>query len=242
MKLIETTYFAGGNEPVALIAHSMGGPTSLYFLTKYINQAWKDKYIRYYITLSAVWQGAARAIRGMVSGTNEGIIIARDIWGRASQRSYPSTAWLFPYPSTDVWPSDQVIFITPEANYTAWDYKALFTRLKYMRGYDMFETVCNLTGSIPPPNVTTFCYHGEGVPTNVQFVYSEGEFPDTQPKEITGDGDGTVNIKSLKACTRWQTQQSRKVSVMGFKGVEHVHMVKNQNVIDAVETILMSNS
>ena len=36
MKLIETTYIAGGNKPVALIAHSMGGPTSLYFLTKYV--------------------------------------------------------------------------------------------------------------------------------------------------------------------------------------------------------------
>ena len=88
MKLIKTTYVAGGNEPVALIAHSMGGPTSLYFLTKYVNQAWKDKYIRYY---SAVWQGAARAILGMVSGTNEGIILDRDIWGRVSQRSYPTS-------------------------------------------------------------------------------------------------------------------------------------------------------
>ena len=38
-------YKENGNTKVTLVVHSMGGPVSLYFLTKVVNQQWKDTYI-----------------------------------------------------------------------------------------------------------------------------------------------------------------------------------------------------
>ncbi len=238
-KLVEQAYVNSNNSPVTLVAHSMGAPTSLYFLTKYVTQEWKDKYLKAYVTLSGVWRGAAKSAKAFASGDNEGIIIDMDIWGRESQRTYPSTAWLLPYPS-DTWTKEDVLVVTSERNYTAWDYKQYFADMKYSMGYEMFEAVRNLTGGLPPPNVTTYCYYGTNMSTPRQFKYGKGDFPDTDPDIVNGNGDGTVNIQSLEACHRWKGQQKYSVTWKGFPGVEHVHTIKNTEIIHAVESVVFS--
>lgn len=45
-----------------LIAHSMGGPMSLYFLQNQPQQ-WKDQYIKCLVTLSGVWGGSVKALK-----------------------------------------------------------------------------------------------------------------------------------------------------------------------------------
>ena len=230
-------YANNGNQRVVLIAHSMGAPTTLYFLTKVVDQNWKDTYIRDYITVSGVWRGCSKAAKAFTSGDNEGIWIVPNSQGRSGQRTYPANAWLLAYPS-DTWTKDDVIVVTPERNYSAWDYKDLFDDMNYSRGYEMFEEIKNLTGALPPPNVTLHCLDGTKMDTPLQFHYGPGEFPDTQPKTINGDGDGTVNINSLMACGRWKDQQHYNVTLKGFPGVEHVHTIKTKEIIEYVDSIV----
>lgn len=235
--LIETTYTNGGNKSVVLIVHSMGAPVSLYFLTKYVAQEWKDTYIKAFVTISGVWRGATNALKAFVSGENEGIVIDLSIWGRASQRSYPSTAFLLPPPS-DTWTKDNVLIITPNKNYTAWDYQELFNDIGYPRGYEMYLKYGTLTSDLIPPNVTTFAYYGHKYPTPERYVYTKNEFPDTEPNQIIGDGDGTVNLNSLLACQRWATQMTYKLTMVGFSDVEHVNAIKNDDVIQHVDDVV----
>lgn len=239
-KLIEGTFANNNNTPVVLVAHSMGAPTTLFFLTKLVEQDWKDKYIKAYIPISGVWRGAAKAAKAFSTGDNEGIIIDKNIWGRSSQRTFPSNAWLLPYPS-DTWTSEDILVVTPTANYSAWDYEAFFKAMNYTRGYEMFNEVKDLTGSVPAPNVTTYCFYGCNVPTPLQFIYGPGEFPNIEPKIINGSGDGTVNINSLLVCERWKQQQTYPVTLQGFDGVEHVHTIKTQSVIDAVDKVVYNS-
>lgn len=124
----------------------MGAINTLYFLNKLVDQHWKDKHLRTYITVSGVWHGAAKSVKAFVSGDNEGIILDKDIWGRDGQRSYPSTAWLLPYPS-DTWTKDDIIVVNEKRNYSAWDYEDLFKDMNFTRGYEMFIEVKNLTGA-----------------------------------------------------------------------------------------------
>lgn len=67
-QLIQTMYKENGNTKVTLVVHSMGGPVSLHFLTKVVDQQWKDTYIRSYITLAGVWAGNSNGICTLLSG------------------------------------------------------------------------------------------------------------------------------------------------------------------------------
>lgn len=234
---MEKTYASGGNKRVVLIVHSMGTPVTLYFLTDIVDQSWKDKYLKAFISISGVWRGAANALKAPVSGQNEGIIIDLPIWGREAQRSYPSTAFLIPYPSS-TWPKDKVLITTPQRNYTAWDYYDLFNDINFPRGYEMFQDFGTLTGGLTPPNVTTFAFYGYQYPTPERYVYTAGEFPDTEPIEIMGDGDGTVNINSLEACKVWSGQMSYNLTMAKFPDVEHVNAIKNADIIQHVDDVV----
>lgn len=57
-------------KPVFLLAHSMGCHYVLYFLN-HQPQAWKDKYIRGFISLAAPWGGAVKPLRVLSSGNGQ---------------------------------------------------------------------------------------------------------------------------------------------------------------------------
>lgn len=85
-KLIQDTYELNNQTKVILMAHSMGNPVTLYWLNNYVNQAWKDKYIRSFVSLSAPWGGAVKTLRLMASGDNIDIIVVKPINVRSYQR------------------------------------------------------------------------------------------------------------------------------------------------------------
>lgn len=55
--------------PVYLVGHSMGCHYVLYFLNRQ-PQAWKDKYIKGFISLGAPWGGAVKPLRVLASGND----------------------------------------------------------------------------------------------------------------------------------------------------------------------------
>ena len=63
---------------------------------------------------------------------------------------------------------------------------------------------------------------------------NEKDFPDTQPAVVYGDGDGTVNLRSLQGYQRWIGKQSQPITYQEFPGAEHVATLKFQPVIDAI--------
>ena len=65
--LIEDTYIINGHRRVVLIGHSMGNPYILYLLNRQ-SRAWKDKFVKSFVSLAAPWAGAAKTMRLMTSG------------------------------------------------------------------------------------------------------------------------------------------------------------------------------
>lgn len=64
---MENAYSTNDNSPVIIVAHSMGGPFMLYFLSRQ-TQAWKDQHIKALVTLAGVWGGAVKALKVFASG------------------------------------------------------------------------------------------------------------------------------------------------------------------------------
>lgn len=236
--LIECTFADNNNTKVVVISHSLGSLVILYYLN-HRSQEWKDKYIRSFITMAAPWGGSVKAMKLIASGDDVGIITVNALKARALQRSLTSTAFLMP--SNQFWNKSEVLIQTAKRNYTVSDYKQFFVDLNFTDGYLIREDTDNLVNPLKPPNVEVHCLYGYGLDTTKSYVYKKGRWPDKQPKPIMGDGDRTVNIRSLKGCLPWQHLQKQPFHYKTFQRIEHVEILKRSVVIEHLREILIKS-
>ncbi|KAM7396229.1 hypothetical protein PAMP_019286 [Pampus punctatissimus] len=226
-------------QPIYLLGHSMGCHYVLYFLN-HQPQAWKDKYIRGFISLGAPWGGAVKVMRVMASGENDGIPMISNMKIREEQRMTATNPWMVP--SEKVWPEDHVYISTPTFNYTNQDYQRFFTDINFEDGWYMWEDAKNLTSDLHPPGVELWCMYGVGLQTVVTYIYDE-KFPNADPVDfIYADGDDTVDSFSMSLCKRWVGQQEKPVHVTEFRGLPHLDIVFHEKVLDQIQQILEGKS
>jgi lysophospholipase-3 len=138
-------------------------------------------------------------------------------------------------PSDKFWSADEVLVSTPKRNYTVNDYKQFFDDVGFPLGYEYRLNTQNLTYDLIPPHVEIHCLYGIGMKTPDSFLYiKQNDFPDVQPNVVYGDGDGTVNLRSLMGYRRWIGRQSKPIFYKEFAGVEHVATLRYQPVVDYI--------
>jgi lysophospholipase-3 len=144
-----------------------------------------------------------------------------------------STAFLMP---TDrFWSKDEILVSRPSRNYTVNDYQQFFSDLGFDTGYLMRKNTEKLVYDLIAPQVELHCLYGVGMKTPEQFIYpKEKDFPDSQPTVVYGDGDGTVNLRSLRGHQMFVGKQPQSINYKEFKGVEHVATLRYQPVIDYI--------
>lgn len=235
--LVEDTYRINNNERVVLLCHSMGCPGMVYFLYQQ-QQTWKDTYVKSLITLAGPWGGAVKSLKAFASGDNFGVVVVPSLTIRDDERTFPSLAYLMP--SDKFWGPDEVLMESALRNYTVQNYREFFEDINYLTGYEMWLDTRNLTYNMDPPGVEVYCIHGAGIETMHKLVYNKGKFPDSQPHVVFGDGDGTVNAKSLRGCLQWQPKQHQPVNYRNFTGIDHMLVMSDPRVLDYIKTITMS--
>lgn len=217
----------------------MGGLVSHHFLVKSVTQQWKDTYIHQYITLGAVWGGASKPLKAVISGDDDHIFtLTKPLVLREDERSFAGLYWLLPSPN--IWNKDQIIVTTPTSNYTAHNVAELLQELSYDNGLDLFNRVADSSlQGLPPPNVTVYCLYGilSSNTTELSYRYEKGDFPDHQPSVFKGEGDGTVNRHSLEACQVWAKQQSHKFYHASYQ-TDHVGIVRDDSVLEFIKKLV----
>ena len=126
------------------------------------------------------------------------------------ERTNPSLAWLMP--AEGFWTDEEVLVQTEKKNFTRKNLGEYFTEMGEPNMAEMVKDTKVLLAGFPAPNVEVFCSHGSKVDTTETVVYPKGAYPPkgkgkkksglwpwpSGPSLIKGDGDGTVNIRSLQ--------------------------------------------
>ncbi|KAL6266778.1 hypothetical protein P5V15_003612 [Pogonomyrmex californicus] len=233
--LVEETYIMNNNTPVTLLAHSMGGPMTLIMLQRQ-SQKWKDKYINALITLSAVWAGSVKAIKVFAIGDDLGAYFLRESVLRDEQITSPSLGWLLP--SKLFWKDTEILVQSDQKNYTLNNLQQYFIDIDVPNAWEFRKDNEKYQLDFTAPGVKVYCLYGSKVNTVEKLYYKPGTTVNGYPQLIFGDGDGTVNIRSLEACTHWQKSQKQKIYNQGFPGVDHTEILRNRDILAYIKTVL----
>lgn len=232
-ELIEETYLKNGNKSVILITHSMGSPMMLFMLN-HKDQAWKDKYIRAQVSLAGVWAGTVRAMKVGSVGDNLGSAWVNSKYLKIEQRTNPSLHWLMP--NLKYWPDDTVFVQSPQINITKRNFEDFYKYMNVTNGLEMWKDTRNLIKDLKAPGVEVHCLYGSGLETTENLIFNK--FPKGSWVRKTGDGDGTVNLRSLEACKDWPTQQRQPVTFKNFHRIGHIEILKHHSVVGHVQEVV----
>lgn len=231
--LVEETYTTNENTPVTLLCHSMGCPMTLVFLHQQTAD-WKAKYIARMVSIAGAWGGSAKAVKVFAIGDDLGALALRAATMRQEQITMPSLAWLLPHP--EFWKSDEVLVRTASREYTAGGLEDFFNDLDYPTGWEMRKDMQPYL-DFRAPGVEIHCIYGSGVNTVEVLEYKSADLS-ASPKLLSGDGDGTVNARSLQGCARWRSQQKQAVSTFEVPGGEHMTILSSEPAIDYILNVL----
>lgn len=65
------------------------------------------------------------------------------------------------------------------------------------------------------------------------------------PTFVTGDGDGTVNARSLRSCEKWantKAQNNKKIHSIEIPRADHMGILSDKRVVEYVLNILIGNN
>ncbi|KAF8073211.1 Pla2g15 [Scenedesmus sp. PABB004] len=232
-----------------LVGHSMGTVVSLGLLQHPAYAAWREANVQAYVALAPPLGGTTYAIASKLGGNRVNLLQAlgdllqpllNELIYHGS-RGLPSMLMLMPYPG--IWGRDHVLVSTPERNYTLGGITSLFEAIGDTQSAELYDQVHDLNTLVakgPVPGVPTYCIYGSGVPTVQSWSYSRivrdrPAAPGTATPRTMGDGDGVVNVESMRLCSRL-TNASRIFELGG--GVNHGNVVYHPDALDVVKTVL----
>jgi len=207
-----------------IIAHSMGGLLSTYFLNCMENK-WKETYILKFITVSTPWGGAPKALESSMSGDQDGIPVAK-LMMKNIEKSTAGVIWTFPFPKR--WKNIPIIR-TPSKNYTASNiYDILMAVGERDTANSWYNSRDIREKSILYPNVDTFLVYGKNISTAYQAEYSDSF---VFKGWINKDGDGTVPSYSLNS-NHWPIKEKYIID-----GADHLEILRTDvwlNILDVI--------
>jgi len=222
-----------------------------------------------FVPIGTPCAGTVVAFNIFAAGYDMGIKVVDPKIIRSEQRSYETGAQLLPHPT--LWrPSDEIFLSTPRRNFTAKDYDAFFEALRFPIGKINHDSSLKDMGDVgdrlPSPGVDVACVYSKGVRTMARLIYEddarflEGEQPSSYKYS---DGDGSVNLDSLRLCHQWQlgaqldhmnnefssssssfpssSSSSTSVTVKVFDGIDHGATIKDTQIIEYLKTLLSSH-
>ncbi|CAN6170159.1 unnamed protein product [Urochloa humidicola] len=197
-RLVERASERNGGRPVILVTHSFGGTYAMEFL----NQSplpWRLRYVEHFVMLSQGAGGSALNMQLLASTAGSPPTLRGSVLAFGN-RSFASVFSLLPSPKMY---GDTPLVITRSKNYSAENILEFLAAVGFSdEEVARYRTrVLPLTLNFRAPVVPMTSINGFGVPTVDKVVYWDGNFTG-KPQVVNGDGDGIVNLESVRALDR----------------------------------------
>lgn len=242
--LIEEAVKATGKQAVVL-SHSLGCPTILHFFHKFVSDDWKSQYIHGWVALSSPWMGGSNLLQSYLGGWTLGFptwLIPHD-YVRPVQVNASSGVWMSPHPKAF---GNMPIVQTPSRNFTAADVKEVVQILgKSTWGNQTGALFDKLQGPYQdlqstPSKIKLHNWYSTGIKTGEQFIFDTDlydGFDKAAAKTVWGDGDGLVNLLSLKQVEEvWPKDAGTSTRV--FHNCSHFGILKDPRMLKALAEYL----
>lgn len=231
-ELVEKASNSNGGKSVILVTHSLGGLFALQFLNRN-TPSWRRHFIKHLVTLSTPWGGSVEGMRTFASGNTLGVPLVDPLRVRTEQRSSESNLWLLPNPT--IYKHNKPIVMTQYYNYTVEEIPRFLKDIGFEEGVYPYESrILPLIEHFEAPGVDLTCVIGGGVKTPETLLYGEKGF-DEQPEMGYGDGDGTVNMVSLRALEKlWAEEKNQTLETIELPGVSHKSILDNRDALDVI--------
>lgn len=238
-ELIEAASRANDDQPVVMLAHSMGGLWTLYFLNQQ-SMEWKHQYISHFVSVSTPWGGAVEQMMTFASGNPEGVPFVDSLVVREEQRRSESNLWLLPVSRIF---GDRPLVVTSTRNYTAVDMENFLIDIGFPEGVAPYKSrIPHLTEILQAPLIPVTLIYGHEVPTSETLSYEKKGF-DNHPEITEGDGDGTVNLCSLTAVVKeWEAVEGQELDVIPLAKKGHMKILHEEDSVQVIVDAIMNVS
>lgn len=238
-ELVEAASRANGDQPVVILAHSMGGLWTLYFLNQQTEE-WRNQYIARFVSVSTPWGGAVEQMMTFASGNPEGVPFVNSLVVREEQRRSESNLWLLPVSRVF---GDRPLVATSTRNYTAADMEDFLVDIGFAEGVPAYKSrIPHLTEILRAPGIPVTLIYGHGVPTSQQLSYEAKGF-DNHPEITDGDGDGTVNVCSLTAVVKeWDAVEGQELDVVPLANKGHMKILHDADSVQVIVDAILNAS
>ena len=151
------------------------------------------------------------------------------------QRTNPSLNWLMP--NLNFWNPEELFVEAQNMNITKDNFEDFYKMLKSDHGLALWHDTKDLIKDFTPPEVEVFCIYSHGLDTVEKLAFYQ--FPNSSLVKINGDGDNTVNLRSLQACESWISKQSQPIHTKAFHRLDHLGILWNNQVVQYVKNIVI---
>jgi len=223
--LIEETYRINGNKRVNLMGHSMGTYQGHWFLTNYVDQAWKNTYIKNMIDITPLYKGAPLSHRALLTGLTPIPLVKWYL--RNLVTNWGSVHFFLPFN----W-NGTAFVITDSEEYYEDDTVTLYQHAGRPHIGNAYPISHNVTALMRPHGVPYHCFIGTNITTECGADYTGTRAPRfwyETPVSIACDGDVLVPAFSARSC-----QQLSPFTYEEFAGVNHLGILNHIPFLDIV--------
>ena len=228
------------NKQIILLSHSLGCPTTIYFLN-IMGEKWSKKYIRNFIAFAPAWGGSIKTMKPILYGDNEGIPLTKNADFNKAEQVMGGIMMCMPNPL--IYNDDKIVVVEDTQGntkeYTSNDLSELFKISGHEESsvlYNIFKNsgVIDTNNGNPPftlqdPGIKVDVVYSNCVNTASQYTFKSSPNPNPfkNAPAITTNiaGDGTVPEKSCSfPCDKWSN-----CDCTAFPRKEDVEKWKTQN-------------